>query len=86
MMLAVVFAAGFAWAASLGLGGFAKEPAMSPRDYYYFALLTVRTVGLSDLYPTDHLGVSTIIASLMVFIMISCTAGYGYKKMSPKED
>lgn len=30
MMVAVVFAAGFAWAASLGLGGFAKEPAMLP--------------------------------------------------------
>src|SRR3546814_19416522 len=32
MLVAIVFAVGFAWAASLGLGGFAKEPAMSARS------------------------------------------------------
>ena len=85
MMVAVVFAAGFAWAASLGLGGFAKEPAMSAMDYYYFALITVTTVGLGDIYPTDHLRVIAGIASLTGFILISCTAQYVYKTMSQQE-
>ena len=86
MLVAVVFAVGFAWAASLGLGGFAKEPAMSAMDYYYFALITVTTVGLGDIYPTDHLRVIAGIASLTGFILISCTAQYVYKTMSQQED
>src|SRR3546814_4720664 len=48
MLVAIVFAVGFAWAASLGLGGLDKEPAMAARDYNYFALITVTTVGLGD--------------------------------------
>ena len=85
MMVAAVFALGFAWAASLGLGGFAKEPAMSTMDYYYFALITVTTVGLGDIYPTEHLRVITGIASLTGFILISCTAQYVYKTMSTSD-
>lgn len=86
MMVAVVFVAGFAWAASLGLGGFAREPAVAAMDYYYFALITVTTVGLGDIYPTDHLRMITGIASLTGFILISCTAQYVYKTMSRQED
>lgn len=86
MLVGVLFAVGFAWAASLGLGGFAKEPAMSAMDYYYFALITVSTVGLGDIYPTEHLRVITGIASLTGFMLISCTAQYIYKTMSKQED
>lgn len=86
MVVAVVFAVGFAWAASLGLGGFAKEPVMSTMDYYYFALITVTTVGLGDIYPTDHLRVIAGFASLTGFMLISCTAQYVYKTMSHQED
>src|SRR3546814_19091521 len=53
MMVAIVFAVGFAWAASLGLGGLAKEPAMSAMDYYYFALLTVTTEGFGVIDRTS---------------------------------
>src|SRR3546814_13443261 len=55
MLVALVFAVGFAWAASLGLGGFDKEPAMPAMDYYYFTLNTVQTFGLWDRYPTYQL-------------------------------
>ena len=82
----MLVAVGFAWAASLGLGGFAKEQTMSAMDYYYFALITVTTVGLGDIYPTDHLRVIAGIASLTGFILISCTAQYVYKTMSQQED
>jgi hypothetical protein len=59
---------------------------MSVMDYYYFALITVTTVGLGDIYPTEHLRVITGIASLTGFMLISCTAQYVYKTMSKQED
>lgn len=86
LLIAVLFAVGFAWAASLGLGGFEKEPFMSVMDYYYFALITVTTVGLGDILPTGHLRVITGIASLTGFMLISCTAQYIYKTMSKQEE
>jgi len=86
LLVAALFALGFAWAASLGLGGFEKESSMSVMDYYYFALITVTTVGLGDIYPTEHLRVITGIASLTGFMLISCTAQYVYKTMSKQED
>lgn len=85
MLVAIVFASGFAWAASIGLGDFAKEPSMSAMDYYYFALITVTTVGLGDTYPTEHLRVITGIASLTGFILMSCTAQYVYKTMNHQQ-
>ncbi|MXP29835.1 two pore domain potassium channel family protein [Porphyrobacter algicida] len=86
LAVAALFAVGFALAASIGLGGFDKEPAMSWMDYYYFSLITVTTVGLGDVYPTQHLRVITGIASLTGFLLISCTAQYVYQTMSKQEE
>src|SRR3546814_20091172 len=71
MLVAIVFAVGFAWAASLGLGGFAKEPAMSALAYYYFALIPVTPVGLVDIYPTDPLRVLECITYPTGFLLTS---------------
>src|SRR3546814_10942978 len=57
MLVAIVFAVGFAWAASLGPGGFAKAPAMSATDYSYFAMIIVMTGGLGVRFLTDHMTV-----------------------------
>ena len=73
-------------AESRGLGGFEKEPTDGWMDYYYFALITVSTVGLGDIYPTGHLRAITGIAAITGFLMISCTAQYVYKTMSQQED
>ncbi|BBC71679.1 conserved hypothetical protein [Altererythrobacter sp. B11] len=86
LAVAALFALGFAFAASLGLGGFAKEPSMAWMDYYYFSLITVTTVGLGNIYPTQHLRVITGIASLTGFLLISCTAQYVYQTMSKQEE
>ena len=59
---------------------------MSAMDYYYFALITVTTVVLGGIYPTDHLREIAGIASLTGFILIRCTAQYVYKTMSQQED
>ena len=59
---------------------------MSVLDYYCFAQLTVMTVDLRDIYPTNHLKVIAGIASLTGFILISCTAQYVYKTMSQQEE
>lgn len=85
LTVAALFALGFGLAAWLGLGGFGKEPAMGWMDYYYFSLITVTTVGLGDIYPTEHLRVITGIASLTGFLLISCTAQYVYQTMSKEE-
>jgi len=86
LLIAGIFAGGFGLAESLGLGGFEKEPTDGWMDYYYFALITVSTVGLGDIYPTGHLRAITGIAAITGFLMISCTAQYVYKTMSQQED
>lgn len=85
LIIAALFACGFYLGEVLDLGGFEKEVTDSWMDYYYFSLITISTVGLGDIYPTDHLRIMTGIASLTGFLMISCTAQYVYKTMSQQD-
>jgi len=55
-------------------------------DYYYFALITISTVGLGDILPAGHMRAISGIAALTGFLMISCTAQYVYQTMSEKEN
>ena len=57
LLVATLFAGGFWLGAELDLGGFDKTPAMSAMDYFYFSLINVTTMGLGDIYPTEHLRV-----------------------------
>ena len=86
LLVAGVFALGLFVGESGGLGGFEKERTDGWMDYYYFALITVTTVGLGDIYPTGHLRFATGVASLTGFILISCTAQYVFQLMSKQED
>ena len=56
-LVAILFAAGFWLGAQWGLGGFDKAPSMDWMDYFYFSLINVTTLGLGDIYPTEHLRV-----------------------------
>ena len=85
LLVAGLFAVGFALAVSIGLGGFEKEASMTSMDYYYFSLINVTTVGLGDIYPTGHLRVIAGVESLTGFLLISCSAQYVYKMMSKQE-
>ena len=74
LLVATLFAGGFWLGAELGLGGFDKTPAMSAMDYFYFSLINLTTLGLGDIYPTDHLRVIAGIEALTGFALISCSA------------
>ena len=86
LLVAGVFALGLWLGEAGGLGGFEKERINGWMDYYYFALITVTTVGLGDIYPTGHLRFVTGVASLTGFILISCTAQYVFQLMGKQED
>ncbi|HAL90006.1 MAG TPA: two pore domain potassium channel family protein [Erythrobacter sp.] len=73
-LVAILFAVGFWLGAEWDLGGFDKAPTMDWMDYFYFSLINVTTLGLGDIYPTDHLRVLAGIEALTGFALISCSA------------
>ena len=74
LLVAVWFAGGFWVGHELGLGGFDKVPSMDWMDYFYFSLINITTLGLGDIYPTEHLRVIAGIEALTGFALISCSA------------
>jgi len=81
LAVAALFAAGFAIAIEMDLGGFNKAAGEEAMDLFYFSLINITTVGLGDTYPTGHLRVITGIGSLTGFLLISCTAQFVYQTM-----
>ena len=86
LMIAAIFAGGMYLASVWGLGGLEKDVIDSWMDYYYFALITISTVGLGDILPAGHMRAISGIAALTGFILISCSAQYVFKTMSQQED
>ena len=86
LVIAGIFAGGMYVASEWGLGGLEKDVIDSWMDYYYFALITISTVGLGDILPAGHMRAISGIAALTGFLMISCTAQYVYQTMSKQED
>jgi hypothetical protein len=74
LLVAVWFAAGFWIGYEMDLGSFDKTPAMDWMDYFYFSLINVTTLGLGDIYPTQHLRVIAGVEALTGFLLISCSA------------
>ena len=74
LTVAAFFAAGFWIGEELGLGGFRQAGAMTAMDYFYFSLINVTTLGLADIFPTDHLRVLAGVEALTGFALISCSA------------
>ena len=85
LLVTGLFALGFAGAARMGLGGFDKEPAMSAMDLFYFSLINVTTLGLGDIYPTEHLRVLAGVEALTGFALISCSAQLFWTMMQKGE-
>ena len=86
LLVATLFAGGFWLGAELGLGGFDKTPAMSAMDYFYFSLINVTTLGLGDIYPTEHLRVIAGVEALTGFALISCSAQLFWTMMKEGEN
>lgn len=86
LVIAGIFAGGMYLATVWNLGGLEKDVIDSWMDYYYFALVTISTVGLGDILPAGHMRAISGIAALTGFLMISCTAQYVYQTMSKQEN
>ena len=86
LVIAGIFAGGMYLASVWGLGALEQDVIDSWMDYYYFALITVSTVGLGDILPAGHMRAISGIAALTGFLMISCTAQYLYQTMSKQEN
>lgn len=76
LLVAACFAGGFWLGHRMGLGSFDKVPVMGWMDYFYFSLVNITTLGLGDIYPTQHLRVIAGIESLTGFVLISCSAQF----------
>lgn len=81
LAVAILFAGGFAFGVSVGLGTFREEAVMGWMDYFYFSLINITTLGLGDIYPAQHLRVVAGIESLTGFLLISCSAQLVWKHM-----
>ena len=89
LAVAGLFAAGFALAIELDLGGFRQQATVDAMDLFYYSLINVTTVGLGNIYPEGHLRAMTGIESLTGFMLISCTAQFVFQTMpnrNEKED
>ncbi len=74
-----LYAVGFSLGADWGLGGFKQTDAMNWMDYLYFSLVNYNTLGLGDIYPTDHLRFLAGVEALNGFLLISCSATFVHK-------
>jgi potassium channel LctB len=86
LTVAAFFAAGFWIGEELGLGGFRQADAMTAMDYFYFSLINVTTLGLADIFPTDHLRVLAGVEALTGFALISCSAQLFWSMMKKGDD
>lgn len=86
LVIAGIFAGGMYLASLWGLGALEQDVIDCWMDYYYFALITISTVGLGDILPAGHMRAISGIAALTGFLMISCTAQYLYQTMSKQEN
>ena len=85
LLVAIYFALGFWLGSEWGLGGFKDIPSMDWMDYFYFSLVNMTTLGLGDIYPTEHLRSLTGIQALTGFALISCSAQLFWKMMMKGE-
>lgn len=72
-----LYALGFVFGRALGLGGFeSADSTMGMMQIYYFSLVNYTSLGLGDIYPTDHLRFMAGMESLNGFLLISCSAAF----------
>lgn len=66
----------------LDLGGFTSGFRGIFRDYFYFSLVSMTTLGLSEFNPVGHLKVITAMQSLLGFMMLTWSATFYFKALS----
>ncbi|NNC72822.1 MAG: two pore domain potassium channel family protein [Sphingomonadaceae bacterium] len=80
LVAAGLFAFGFSLGHALGLGEFERTDLMTAMDYFYFSLVNMTTLGLGQIYPTDHLRFLAGIEAMTGFLLISLSASFIFRE------
>ena len=78
-VFAIAYALAERW---LNLGAFLGEPIVTPLDYYYFSATTYTSLGIGDVFPTDHLRFLTGVEALIGLLLIAWSASFLYAMMN----
>ncbi|SEW15591.1 Ion channel [Aliiroseovarius sediminilitoris] len=78
-IFAVAYALAERW---LNLGAFAGEPIVTLLDYYYFSAITYTSLGIGDIFPTEHLRFLTGVEALIGLLLIAWSATFLYAMMN----
>ena len=78
-LYAVVYAAAEHW---FDLGTFSGEPVTTGVDYFYFSAITYTSLGIGDIFPTEHLRFLTGVEALGGLLLIAWSASFLFALMS----
>lgn len=65
----------------LALGGFGGLAVTVPLDYFYFSIVSYTSLGLGDVFPTEHLRFITGIEALNGLLLITWSGSFIYIAM-----
>lgn len=65
----------------LALGGFGGLAVTVPHDYFYFSIVSYTSLGLGDVFPTEHLRFITGIEALNGLLLITWSGSFIYIAM-----
>lgn len=65
----------------LALGGFGGLPVAEPLDYLYFSIVSYTSLGLGDVFPSDHLRFITGVEALNGLLLIAWSGSFIYIAM-----
>lgn len=65
----------------LNIGGFGGVPVVEPHDYFYFSIVSYTSLGLGDVFPSEHLRFITGIEALNGLLLIAWSGSFIYIAM-----
>ena len=66
----------------LSIGGFSGESVDTVLDYFYFSVVSYTSLGLGDIFPTDHLRLLTGVEALTGLLLIAWSGAYLFAMMN----
>ncbi len=66
----------------LNIGGFSGDNVDTALDYFYFSVVSYTSLGLGDIFPTDHLRFMTGVEALTGLLLIAWSGAYLFAMMN----
>jgi len=66
----------------LGLGDFGGESIVVPLDYLYFSIVSYTSLGIGDIFPSDHLRFITGVEALNGLLLIAWSGSFIFTAMA----